>query len=99
MSLVQSNNSSWLPNINSKSKSNTKADAYIMGGYDYFDVGQLHVRSEMASRAQSQAVSRAISRAGSQVNLAKIPSFKNVDSAHSEKPPTVGRLLSLQTDL
>lgn len=97
MSMVTSNNSSWLPNLPSPFPTKSPAsatDAYILGGYDYFDVGELHSRSALASKVQS----RSISRVSSQINLGKSPSFKNVNSAHTNKPPTVGRLLSLQSD-
>lgn len=95
MSMMTSNNSTWLPSLISNDSSTSRADDYILGGYDYFDVEQLNVRSDLASRVQS----RAISRASSQVNLGKSPSFKNVNNAHTEKPIAVGRLLSLQNDL
>jgi carnitine O-acetyltransferase len=105
MSMVTSNNSNWLPSFSPSSSTaatvatesvgpRSTTDAYIMGGYDYFDVEQLNFRSEMASKVQS----RVISRVNSQVNLGKSPSFKNINTAHNETPPTVGRLLSLQSD-
>lgn len=106
MSLIQSNNSNWpAPPSKGNDGSSTPADNYIMGGYDYFDVEELHVRSNkasrMQSRVQSRAQSRAISRVNSGANIATLghsPSFKNVNSAHNEKSPTVGRLLTLQSD-
>lgn len=97
MSMMTSNNSTWLPFLlpNSDDSPPSRTDDYILGGYDYFDVDQLNVRSDLASRVQS----RAISRVNSQVNLGKSPSFKNVNTAHTEKPLAVGRLLSLQNDI
>lgn len=100
MSMIQSNNS-WLPsaltNNNKQTASTVTTDAYILGGYDYFDVEKLNCRSEMASNAQS----RALSRVNSQINLGgKVPSFKNVKSAFHDKPASnVGRLISIQPDL
>lgn len=96
MSMVTSNNSTWLPSLNFNSKdSNTKADDYILGGYDYFDVEQLNFRSELASKVQS----RAISRVSSQVNLGKSPSFRNVNNAVNIKPVTIGRLLAMPNEI
>lgn len=99
MSMIQSNNS-WLPSSLSYNNKNTASsittDAYILGGYDYFDVEKLNTRSGFASTAQS----RALSRVNSQINLGKIPSFKNVKSAYHDKPASnVGRLISIQPDL
>lgn len=99
MSMITSNNSSRLPpslpNINIDTSPKKAADAYLLGGYDYFDVEQLNVRSELASRVQS----RALSRVSSQVNLGRSPSFKNVNITHSEKSIPVGRLLNIEPDL
>lgn len=99
MSMITSNNSTWLPSlipksINPTKNNSSKVDDYILGGYDYFDVEQLNVRSEMTSRVQS----RAISRVNSQVNLGKSPSFRNVNSANTEKPYNIGRLLTLPNE-
>lgn len=103
MSMVTSNNSTWLPALSTNATMNdspvstarSRTDDYITGGYDYFDVEQLHFRSELNSKVQS----RVISRVSSQVNLGKIPSFKNINSAdHNSTPKNVGRLLSLQSD-
>lgn len=101
MDMVASNNSNWLPSVVSKGGSTSgktsskEADAYILGGYDYFDVEQLNFRSELASRVQS----RTISRVNSQANLGKSPSFKNVNSAQNHKPITVGRVLKMRNDI
>ena len=104
MSLIKSNNS-WLPAFTglgvtaSTASTSTAADAYILGGYDYFDVGQLNSRSrsELASKAQSRALSRVASQAN--LSLGKTASFRNVGQARETGPPHVGRLLSLQSDL
>lgn len=102
MSLIQSNNSNWQQQLSVTHKgTDTPADNFIMGGYDYFDVDELHERSNKASRLQSRVQSRTISRTNSTANLATLghsPSFKNVNSANNEKNPTVGRLLTLQPD-
>lgn len=102
MSLIQSNNSNWQQQLTINHKgTDTPADNFIMGGYDYFDVNELHERSNRASRLQSRVQSRTISRVNSNSNLSNLghsPSFKNVNSAHNDKSPTVGRLLTLQSD-
>lgn len=98
MSMIASNNSSWMPALTtSPPQTKNGNDNYILGGYDYFDIDTLNVRSELASKVAS----RAISRANSQVNLhpARTASFKNVSIAAHSKPITIGRLLNPPSDI
>ncbi|QPG74161.1 hypothetical protein FOA43_001485 [Brettanomyces nanus] len=84
MSLVASNNSSLQrQNVSAK----RDADTTILGGYDYFDVTELNLRSELHSELQSQT----ISRNGSSSNL---PGNSNVNG-NAE----VGRKLVVNEDL
>ncbi|GME85237.1 unnamed protein product [Ambrosiozyma monospora] len=61
MTMVASNNAMNSKSIDSKQvddTDHTPTPSHILGGYDYFDVGDFNFRSEMASRAQSRTMTR-----------------------------------------
>lgn len=58
MSMIQSNNSTFKPIVSSSTASSTNGDGYILGGYDYFDVNQINIRSGYQSNTQSRSLTR-----------------------------------------
>ncbi|GMM30838.1 carnitine O-acetyltransferase [Martiniozyma asiatica (nom. inval.)] len=103
MSMMTSNNSRMKPYLHSSSSSTTskEGDGYILGGYDYFDVDQVGIRSGFVSTAQSRAQSRVLTREASKVDLQKLVhkgSFVNVGSVNS-RPSDVGRKVLIEQEL
>lgn len=98
MSLIQSNNSYNLTNqpngaplVYSSGPSSLNGDGYILGGYDYFDVNEINMRSGFQSKVQS----RTITREQSKVDLQSL--FVNIKNDHTGKD--IGRKVSIQQDI
>lgn len=86
MSMIQSNNSTLKPTVYSTPSSN--GDGYILGGYDYFDVNQINLRSGY----QSNAHSRTITREQSKVDLKSM--FIN-----NNNNKDIGRKVTIEQDI
>lgn len=88
MSMVQSNNSLVKPTVYSATSS-SNGDGYILGGYDYFDVNQINLRSGYQSNTQS----RNLTREQSKVDLKSM--FINNNNTNKD----IGRKVIIEQDI